>query len=116
MDFIETSEPRRSHDKSTAARAVHFTGRTLKSGPFHWKIALDQISDVYATRNPPPGAPGCSLLDHFRGNHPALSLDRLRVNYRSKAGRRFYLISPRDKAAFLDDLAQAVPGLRVLED
>jgi hypothetical protein len=88
----------------------------LRSGPFRWTVALHQIMEVYPTWDPPEDAPGYSLVDHFRANHPALSLDRLRVNYRSKGGDYFYLISPRDQAGFLQELAQADPDLLVSGD
>lgn len=87
------------------------TDLILRSGPFRWTIALDQIIEVYPTRKPPPNAPGFTLADHFRGNHPALSLDRLRVNYQRERGVAFYLISPLDQAGFLDELARALPSL-----
>jgi hypothetical protein len=88
----------------------------MRSGPFQWRIRLDQIIEVYPTRNPPPHAPSLSLVDHFRGNHPALSLDRLRVNCRGKDRIKFYLISPQDQSGFLQELAQAVAGLQVSGD
>jgi hypothetical protein len=92
------------------------TDLIMKSGPFRWTLALDQIIEVYSTRNPPRHAPGFTLIDHFRGNHPALSLDRLRVNYRYGGQIKFYLISPLDKSGFLHEMAQAVPGLQVTRD
>lgn len=63
--------------------------RTLyvRSGPFRWTIALEQIHSVTATRDTRSG--------------PALSFDRLRIDYGSG---RSMLISPRDKDAFLRDL------------
>jgi hypothetical protein len=57
------------------------------SGPFRWHIALDEIRTVTPTRNPL--------------SSPALSLDRLRIEY----GReRSIMISPRDKETFLREL------------
>ena len=41
---------------------------------------------------------------------PALSLDRLQITYGSS---RTTLVSPRDQAAFLQDLSAHVPGLRI---
>jgi len=95
---------------------ISTTDLIMKSGPFRWTIALDQITEVYTTRHPPPQAPGLTLLDHFRGNHPALSMDRLRVNYRCRGQVKFYLISPRDKSRFLHEVAQAVPSAQVSPD
>jgi len=46
---------------------------------------------------------------------PAPSLDRLQVNYREKdGGIGFTLISPKDKEAFVRDLAQVAPRMRVV--
>ena len=53
-------------------------------GPFRWKVPVDEITSVRATRNPL--------------SSPALSLDRLRIHY---GKRRRIMISPADKAGFL---------------
>jgi hypothetical protein len=84
----------------------------LRSGPFRWTIPLEQITQVYSTRDPPPHAPAFTFLDYFRANHPALSLDRLRIDYQQGRRTAFYLISPEDQAGFLKDLARAAPQLR----
>lgn len=59
---------------------------TLKivSGPFRWKVPIDQITSVEATRSPL--------------SSPALSMDRIRIRY---GKRRRIMISPADKAEFL---------------
>jgi hypothetical protein len=68
-------------------------------GPFHTTVPLDAIVEVFPTRNP-QGA-------------PAPSLDRLQINYRRKSGTMgLELISPKDKEAFVRDLASAAPRLR----
>lgn len=54
------------------------------SGPFRWKVPVDQITSVSATRNPL--------------SSPALSLDRICIRY---GKRRRIMISPADKAGFL---------------
>lgn len=64
------------------ARSLH-----IRCGPFRWTIALKEIHSVTPTRD--------------AGSSPALSLDRLRVEY---GARRRILISPRDQEAFLRDL------------
>jgi len=56
----------------------------VASGPFRWKIPIDQITSVTATKNP--------------FSSPALSLDRIRIRY---GKRRRIMISPADRAAFL---------------
>lgn len=59
---------------------------TLKivSGPFRWKVPIDQITAVEATKSPL--------------SSPALSLDRMRIRY---GKNRRIMISPADKAGFL---------------
>jgi hypothetical protein len=75
----------------------------IRSAGFRWRVPLDSIVEVLPTHNPL--------------SSPACSLDRLRVNYRRKSGRKgFVLISPREKEEFLRDLAEAVPGLELDDD
>lgn len=57
----------------------------IVSGPFRWKVPIDEITSVTATRNPL--------------SSPALSLDRLSIRY---GKRRRIMISPADKAGFLE--------------
>lgn len=72
----------------------------VRSGPFRWKIELDSIEEVVPTRNPL--------------SSPACSLDRLRIRY---AGSRLgIMISPKNKMAFLRDLAARAPGLELAGD
>lgn len=54
------------------------------SGPFRWKVPVDQITSVSATRSPL--------------SSPALSMDRICIRY---GKRRRIMISPADKAGFL---------------
>ena len=68
---------------------IDATSLVVRSGPFHWTVALRDIRSVQATRDIRSG--------------PALSFDRLRIEY--EAGR-VLLISPREKDAFLADLAR----------
>ncbi len=56
----------------------------IVSGPFRWKVPIDEIISVRATRNPL--------------SSPALSLDRLSIRY---GKRKRIMISPADKAGFL---------------
>ena len=62
----------------------------VRSGPFRWRIAIAEITSVVPTRNPL--------------SSPALSLDRLRIEY---GHGRAVMISPRDRAAFLRALEAA---------
>jgi hypothetical protein len=63
------------------------TGLRIVSGPFRWNIPLHEIRSVAPTRNPL--------------SSPALSLDRLRIEYESG---KWIMVSPRDKENFLREL------------
>ena len=59
----------------------------VKSGPFKWQVPIEQITSITPTSNPL--------------SSPALSLDRLRIDY----GRgQSIMISPKDKSRFIQDL------------
>lgn len=59
----------------------------VKSGPFKWQVPVEQITSITPTSNPL--------------SSPALSLDRLRIDY----GRgQSIMISPKDKGQFIQDL------------
>lgn len=64
---------------------------TVRSGPFVWRVPLRDIRRVTPTRNPL--------------SSPALSLDRLRIDY----GTRSLLISPEDGDRFLEELRRRLP-------
>lgn len=67
----------------------------VRSGPFTWQIPVAQITRVTPTSN---------ML-----SSPALSLDRLRIDY----GRgQSLMISPKDKGRFIEDLETRRAGLR----
>ncbi len=68
-------------------------------GPFRWRVLLESIEEIYPTRNPL--------------SSPACSLDRLHIRYRES--RFGIMISPKDKAAFLQDLVSQSPGLIMVE-
>ncbi len=74
----------------------------VRSAFFRWRIPLEQITEVRPSHNPL--------------SSPALSLDRLRVNY-ERPNRRttFILISPKAKDQFLNELAEAA-GLEMEAD
>ena len=73
-----------------AATHYSFEGNELhiQGGPFRWIVPIEQIHSVKPSR---------SLL-----SSPALSLDRLRIDY---GKGRWILISPADKERFLDELS-----------
>ena len=60
----------------------------IRCGPFRWQVLVDAIESVEPTRNPL--------------SSPALSLDRLRIQY----GKRRIFVSPADKAGFLKAIGQ----------
>lgn len=62
----------------------------VRSGPFTWRITIADITSVTPTSSPL--------------SSPALSMDRLRIEYGKGAS---LMISPRDKNRFLNDLEAA---------
>lgn len=62
---------------------------TVRCGPFAWRVPLAEIHRVVATRDPASG--------------PALSLDRLRIEY---GAGQVLLVSPDDRTAFLAAIGQ----------
>lgn len=59
----------------------------IRSGPFSWRVRLDQVRSITRTRNPL--------------SSPALSLDRLRIDYGSA---KWIMISPQDAERFIREL------------
>ena len=74
----------------------------VRSGFLHWEITLSSIQQVRPTHN---------MLAS-----PALSLDRLRIEYSQKDKTRFMLISPKDKSSFLRNLAQNAGDFELGDD
>ena len=66
---------------------------TVRIGPFVWRIPTDEITAITPTRSPL--------------SSPALSLDRLRIEYGSG---KAVMISPHKKAQFLSDIEAARHG------
>jgi hypothetical protein len=77
-------------------------------GPFRFRVPLHAIEEVVSTR-------GFRLVV---GLGLAWSLDMLHVKYWKASGRRAWpvSISPQDKTGFLQELAGAVPGLKIAGD
>jgi membrane protein YdbS with pleckstrin-like domain len=72
------------------------SGLTIRAGILvRQQIPLDSIREVFPTRNPLSA--------------PAWSLDRLRVNYEGG----YALISPKDKASFMEELINSDAGLEM---
>lgn len=80
------------YEITPAALVVHSVG-------LHREIPLGAIQQVFPTRNPLTG--------------PALSLDRLQVDYSTGGQARFTLISPEDKLSFMQDLVANAEDLEV---
>ena len=59
----------------------------VRSGPFRWRIPINEIEEMTPTHNPL--------------SSPALSLDRLRIEY---GGGRSVMISPEDKDRFIAEV------------
>jgi hypothetical protein len=70
----------------------------IRSGLFRWRVPLDRIHEVRPIR---------SLL-----SAPALSLDRLLIRFeRRDGGFGLAMISPRDRAGFLREVAARTHGM-----
>ena len=80
----------------------------IRSGPVRWAVPLDRLAEVVPKDN------------FFGGPEWGFALSRvgLHVRYRMNDGRLTWpiRISPRDRAAFLLELTEAVPQLHVGED
>jgi hypothetical protein len=69
----------------------------VRSGPFKWQISIADIQSVHATRNPL--------------SSPALSLDRLSIQYHEDGNSRALMVSPLQKDAFVQALHSVNPGI-----
>ncbi|MCP4632187.1 MAG: PH domain-containing protein [candidate division Zixibacteria bacterium] len=74
----------------------------IRSGLTKSRITLSSIEVVQPTRNP--------------ASSPALSLDRLKIDYKKQGKLAFTLISPEDKNAFMNELVQKTEGLQLREE
>ncbi len=81
----------------------------VRCGPFRWTVPLDAIEEVV-----PAGWLGGPAIEV----NLSLSVRGLRVRYRKASGRLSWpiRIAPRDRAAFLLELAERLPGLDVKDD
>ena len=61
----------------------------IRSGPFKWRVPIADVTNISPTRNPV--------------SSPALSLDRLRIDY---GDSRWIIVSPREKERFVRELEQ----------
>jgi len=80
----------------TTRYTIDGTSLRVRSGPFRWTIPIQDIRLITPTRDPT--------------SSPALSLDRLRIEY---SGGRVLLVSPREKVSFLRDLQDRRERVRV---
>ena len=67
----------------------------IRSGLIRWRVPIREITSVTPTRSP--------------ASSPALSLDRLRIDY----GRKAILISPEDRERFIAMLRSVNPAITV---
>lgn len=61
----------------------------VRSGPFKWRVPIADVTSIAATRN--------------SASSPALSLDRLRIDY---GDGRWIMVSPLEKDRFVSELEQ----------
>ncbi|MEA5446344.1 PH domain-containing protein [Gammaproteobacteria bacterium AB-CW1] len=61
----------------------------VRSGPVKWQVPVAEIRSIIPTKNPL--------------SSPALSLDRLKINY---GVGKYVMISPREKEAFIQQLSE----------
>lgn len=64
---------------------------TVQSGPFKWKINIQEIKEVKKTRNPL--------------SSPALSLNRLLITYENN---KQIMVSPKERALFIESINQSL--------
>ena len=74
----------------------------IRAGWMHSQIMLSSIEAVSPTRNP--------------ASAPALSLDRLRIDYQKNGRPTFILVSPEDKFGFLSGLVRYDEDLELKGD
>lgn len=74
----------------------------IRSGRRRIAIELSSIESIKLSRNPLSA--------------PAWSLDRLRIDFRSKDRLTYVLISPEDRIAFLNELKLKTEGLSIREE
>jgi hypothetical protein len=81
----------------------------VRSGPIRWTVPLDAIEDVV-----PAGWLGGPVVEW----NLSLGVRGLHVRYRRRNGRLTWpiRIAPRDRAAFLLELAERLPELEVKDD
>jgi hypothetical protein len=72
---------------------LHAAELVIRSGVIRYRVPYAAITSVAPSHNPLSA--------------PAWSLDRLRIDY----GKRFALISPKDREGFLRELQRRVPAL-----
>ena len=75
---------------------------TIHSGPFRWGVPLAAIDQIAPTRNPL--------------SSPALSLDRVRIDYHLGTRHRAIMISPLDRNSFYETIITYVPELKIAGD
>jgi len=87
------------------------TSLIIRAGPFRWTVPLDAIEEVVPQTN---WYGGGALIEWNLG----LAVLGVRVRYRKKNGGLTWpiRIAPQDRAAFLLELTERLPGLDVKDD
>lgn len=78
-----------------------FEGETLRirSGPFGWRVPLGAVTSVKRTRS--------------AASAPALSLNRLAIEWSEEGRKRSVVVSPEAEQAFIDELRRRAPRARI---
>lgn len=86
----------------TISYEITSTELIIRCAVFRFSVPVDEIQEIFPTHNPL--------------SSPALSLDRLRINYLRNGKKKFVMISPQDKTAFLNELVEVAEQLTVSND
>lgn len=84
-----------------AFTSYRFEGETLRvrSGPFRWTVPLGAVTSVKRTRS--------------AASAPALSLNRLAIEWSEEGRKRSVVVSPDQEQAFIDELRRRSPRARI---
>lgn len=87
---------------------INETSLVIRTGPIRWTVPLEAIEEVV------PAERSTALVEWSF----SLAVRGLRVRYRTRSGRLTWpiRIAPQDRAAFLLELAERLPGLVVKDD
>ena len=86
----------------TISYEITQTELVIRCAMFRITVPVNEIQEIFPTHNPL--------------SSPALSLDRLRINYFRNGKMKFVMISPQDKSGFLNDLIEVDDRLAISND